>query len=268
LYRKAVTEGESPALCYYNIGNSYFQLDSLANAIVYYRSCTQNAPDYYKAYMNLAVCYFNLNDLGRCIASIERVLILEPSNQKALMIKAVAMRQCGATAKAVIAFENLLRFYPETEEAYIALGEMYRDLNDLEESVNWLERSPAGGKNSLYVYSLLAEIFEKKGNISKSIFYLNQSFNIDNSKKWTLYNIALMEKQSGNDLVALETCRKGMDLFPDFADMAVLAGTISFEREKIDEAEHFFKIGARFGSSSAIVGLSNVSNWRRAHADF
>jgi tetratricopeptide (TPR) repeat protein len=177
------------------------------------------------------------------------------------------MRQCGATAKAVIAFENLLRFYPETEEAYIALGEIYRDLNDFDESVKWLERSPPGGKNSLYVYSLLAEIFEKKGDISKSIFYLNQSFEIDKSKKWTLYNIALMEKQNGNDLVSLETCRKGLELFPDFADMAVLAGTISFERERMDDAEQFFKIGARFGSPSAVVGLSNISNWRKSHPE-
>jgi tetratricopeptide (TPR) repeat protein len=265
LYRKAAGEGESPALCYYNAANAYFQLDSLAQAVVFYRACIQNAPDFLKAHLNLAVCYYSLNDLGRCMASIERTLQIEPENQKALLIKAATLRACGATAKAVVTFENLNRLYPQMEEPYIALGEIYRELDDQEEATKWLELFPVGGKNSQYVFTLLADLAEKQGDIPRSIFYLNQAFDLDKTKRWTLYRVALLQQQSGSALVALETCRDGLTRFPDFADMAVLAGTISFERGRIDEAERFFNQGSQHGSPAAVVGLSNVRNWRKAH---
>ena len=266
LYRRAAGEGESPALCYYNAANAYFQLDSLAQAVVFYRACTQNAPDFLKAHLNLAVCYYSLNDLGRCLASIERTLQIEPEHQKALLIKAVALRGCGATAKAVVTFEKLCRLYPQMEEPYIALGEIYRELDDPDESVKWLEAFPVGGKNGQYVYALLAELYEKKADLSRAIFYAKQAFDLDKTKRWTLYRVALLEQQSGSGLVALETCRDGLTRFPDFADMAVLAGTISFEHGRIDEAERFFTEGSRQGSPAAVVGLSNVRSWRRAHS--
>ena len=265
-FLKAAEEGESPALCYFNIGNAYFQLDSLAESIVYYRACVQNAPDFLKANLNLAVCYYQLNDFGRCLASIKRALELDPTNQKALLIQAVTLRRVGAIAKSVVAFENIIRLYPQVEDAYIALGEMYREIGDADEAISWLESFPPGGKNKVYVYTLLANLYEKSGDLSRAISYLTMAFEIDTTKQWTLYRIALLQQQSGNQLVALETCRAGAKRFPKFADIAVLAGTIAFERERIDEAEGFFTLGSKNGSPAAVVGLANVRSWRKAHA--
>ncbi|HMD68730.1 MAG TPA: tetratricopeptide repeat protein [Chitinivibrionales bacterium] len=265
LFHKAAGEGETPALCYYNMANAYFQLDSLAEAVVYYRACIQNAPDFFKANFNLAVCYYQLNDLGRCLASIKRTLELDPTHQKALLIQAATLRRVGAVAKAVAAFENIIRLYPQVEEAYIALGEMYRDIGDADEAIKWLESFPLNGKNTLYVDLLLADLYEKARDVSRSISYLAMAFNLDTTKQWTLHRIAQLQLQFGNQLVALETCRDGMRRFPNFADMAVLAGSIAFDRQRIDEAEQFFSLGAKNGSPSAVVGLTNVHNWRKAH---
>ncbi len=265
LFHKAADEGETPALCYYNMANAYFQLDSLAEAVVYYRACIRNAPDFFKANFNLAVCYYQLNDLGRCLASIKRALELDPTHQKALLIQAATLRRVGAIAKAVAAFENIIRLYPQVEEAYIALGEMYRDMGDADEAIKWLESFPLNGKNTLYVDLLLADLYEKAGDIPRSISYLTMAFDLDKTKQWTLYRIALLQQQSGNQLVALETCRDGMKRFPNFADMAVLAGSIAFDRQRIDEAEQFFSLGAKNGSPSAVVGLTNVRTWRKEH---
>ena len=65
--------------------------------------------------------------------------------------------------------------------------------------------------------------------------------------------------------MALETCRDGMKRFPNFPDIAVLAGSIAFDRQRIDEAEEFFTQGSKNGSPAAVVGLANVRNWRKAH---
>jgi tetratricopeptide (TPR) repeat protein len=265
LFRKAAVEGESPALCYYNTANAYFQLDSLAEAVVYYRACVQNAPDFLKANLNLAVCYYQLGDLGRCLACIQRTLELDPTHQKALLIQAATLRRAGAIAKAVVAFENIVRLYPQIEEPYIALGEMYRELGDADEAIAWLESFPPNGKNDEYVDMLLVDLYEKSGDLSRAISCLTMALDLDTTKRWTLYRIALLQQQSGNQLVALETCREGMKRFPDFAEVAVLAGTIAFDRQRIDEAEKFFSQAAKNGSPAAVVGLTNVRAWRKAH---
>jgi tetratricopeptide (TPR) repeat protein len=265
LFREAAGKGENPAICCYNAANAYFQMDSLAEAVVYYRACLQDAPDFLKANLNLAVCYYRLDDLPRCLGSVRRTLELDPLHQKALLIQAATLRRVGAIAQSIAAFEKIVRFYSQTEEAYVALGEMYRDLGDEDEAIRWLEMSPSRGKNTVYVYTLLSDLYEKKGDVAGAISYLSSAFDRDTTKQWVLYHIAQLQRQSGNPLVALEVCRDGLKRFPKFADMALLAGSIAFERDHIVEAEAFFAAAARNGSSAAVVGLENVRGWRKAH---
>ena len=78
LYKKALTIGENPVLCYFNCANAYFQLDSLPRALTYYRQCIHFAPDYVKARLNCAIIYFMLGDLGRSIAASKQALRLDP----------------------------------------------------------------------------------------------------------------------------------------------------------------------------------------------
>ncbi len=266
LFKKAAAEGESPALCFYNAGNSYFQLNALPQAIVSYRACVQNAPTFFKGFLNLAICYFTVNDLGRCIATGYRALQLEPTNQKTLQLMAVAYRRCGATGRAVVTYENIARLYPLLEDSYIGLGEIYRDIGDCDEAIKWLSLYPVDGKNMVYVDNLMADLYEKKGDPSREMYYLDQAFDLDKSKRWTLYRIANIQNSGGNDLVSLETCRDAMRQFPDFAEVAVLAGSIAFKHERIEEAERYYSQAVQLGSPAAVVGLSNVRNWRKAHA--
>ena len=39
---------------------------------------------------------------------------------------------------------------------------------------------------------LLADLYEKSGDIPRAISYLTMAFDLDNTKQWTLYRIALL----------------------------------------------------------------------------
>lgn len=73
-----------------------------------------------------------------------------------------------------------------------------------------------------------------------------------------------MQQKMGNELVALETARTALEMFPDFPQLAILAGTISFSRGYLAEAEKYFGMAEKMGSPDAIVGLANVKNKRKA----
>jgi tetratricopeptide (TPR) repeat protein len=258
LYKKALGAGENPVLCDYNCANAYFQLDSLAKALMFYRQCILGAPDFVKAHLNLTIIYYMLGDLGRCIASAKETLRLDPDNQKLRMVLAAAYEKSGSIPEAAAQYEYIAKKYPEVNETYLALGQIYRNLNDFETAVKWLGEYPPTGQNYPYVLLLISDIYDQAGDQPRSLFYLQKSFDIDNKNKSTFFRIVRTQKRMGNDFVALETALEGMLRFPDFADLALEAGNIAFNRGKLEQAEFCYSKAYALGSPGAVVGLENV----------
>jgi tetratricopeptide (TPR) repeat protein len=265
-YKKALSEGEPPVLCYFNCANAYFQLDSLSRALTFYRQCINMAPDFVKARLNLAIIYYMLGDLGRCIAASKQALRLDPENQKMQLVLAAAYEKSGAIPDAAIEYEKIAKKYPEMSDTYVALGQIYRNLNDYEAAIQWLSEYPHTGQNYPYVLLLIADIYDQAGDLPRVLFYLQQSFEIDRKNKNTFYRIVQTQKRMGNDFVALETAQEGMSQFPDFADLALEAGNIAFNRGRLEQAEFCYAKASALGSPGAVIGLENVRIVRTQNA--
>ena len=257
LYKKALTEGENPVLCYFNCANAYFQLDSLSRALTFYRQCINSAPDFAKARLNLAIIYYMLGDMGRCIAASKQTLRLEPDNQKMRLVLAAAFEKSGAIPEAVAQYEFIAKKYPEMTETYLALGQLYRNLNDYETAIKWLGEYPQTGKNASYVLLLIADIYDQAADLPRSLFYLQKSFSID-KKKNTFFRIVQIQKRMGNDFVALESAMEGLEQFPDYPELAIEAGNIAFSRGLIEKADFCYSKAYKLGSPAAVIGLENV----------
>jgi tetratricopeptide (TPR) repeat protein len=258
LYKKALSAGENQVLCYFNCGNAYFQLDSLSRALAYYRQCIHLAPDFSKARLNLAVIYYMLGDLGRSIAATKQALRLEPNNQKMLLVLAAAYEKSGSIPEAAAEYEYVLSKYPEMTDVYLALGQLYRNLNDFETAIKWLSDYPPTGKNYPYVLLLISDIYDQAGDLSRALFYLQKSYEMDPKKKNTYFRIVQTQKRMGNDFVALETAMQGMTLFPDYPELAIEAGNIAYNRGLLEKADYCYQKAYSLGSPSAVVGLENV----------
>jgi tetratricopeptide (TPR) repeat protein len=256
-YKKALAAGENPVLCHYNCANAYFQLDSLPRALVFYRQCIHAAPEYVKARLNCAIIYYMLGDLGRCIAASKQTLRLDPENRKLRIVLAAALAKSGAIPEAVAQYEYIATKYPEITETYLALGEIYRNLNDYETAIRWLGEYPHIGQNYPYVLLLVADMYQQTGDLPRVLFYLQKSYDIDKNRN-TFYRMVQTQKQMGNDLVALETAMEGMTQFPKFAGLALEAGNIAFNRGMLEKAELCYSKAYALGSPGAVIGLENI----------
>ena len=216
------------------------------------------APDFFRGYLNLAIAYYSLDETGECIAAAKRALELSPDDEKGLLILAASYRKLQAYPQAVPVFEKIVELYPEKDEAYIALAEIFRDLKDTQEAIKWLSRYPESGKNEQHVFLLLADMYEADSKAEKALYYLQRSFQKDPGNKWTLYRMVSLHEKNGNNVVALEEARKGLILFPDFAELALLAGNLAFKQHRFTEAQFFYTIAKKQGNASAVVGLENV----------
>lgn len=262
LYKKAASEGENKAICYFNCANAYFQLDSLPQSVVYYKACLGYAPDFFRGHLNLAIVYFTLEDIGECIASISRALELKPDDDKALLIRAVCYRKAGAIPEAITAFESLIAKFPDKEDAYIALAEMYRDLDDNQASIEWLLKYPESGKNEVYVDYMLSDIYEQENNLERALYYSKRTLEKEPDNRNLYYRICVLLEKTGNDLVALEEVKRGVEQFSGFSDLAVFGGNIAMKYEKLDVAQRLYTIASTSGNPYGVVGLENVRKVR------
>jgi tetratricopeptide (TPR) repeat protein len=266
LYKKAYRAGENPTLVYFNLGNCYFQLDSLPQSIVFYRAAVNEAPDFFRGHLNLSIAYYSLEDFGNCIASVSRALELQPDDGKALLIRAAALRKAGGLPESIIAFEQLYQRDDSNSDACIALGEMYRELGDDVSAAAWFDRYPETGANTLYVFTVLAEIYEQQGNYEKTLYYLQRAKEIDPANRWLHYRICLTHEKMGNKRVAYEEAQRSLSLFPDFGDLALFAGNCAFSLDLPGEAEHYYTMAKQQGFPGAVVGLENIRLLRNREA--
>ncbi|MGM0443369.1 MAG: tetratricopeptide repeat protein [Fibrobacterota bacterium] len=268
LYKKAAARGENRVLSSFNIANCYYQLDSLPQSIEYYRAVTLNAPDFYRAWLNLGVCYVALDAFGEAVAALQRAVALEPEREQGLFMLGATYRQMGALTDAVLQFEKLIEQSPQNGKAYIALAELYAELEDYEKAIELLAEYPEGANSAddSHIALLQADFARNLNNVDRELYYLRRAFESNRENRWILYRIVETLVSTGSDLVALEEARRGLDLFPDFSELAVYAGNIAFRMERLTDAERFYTLGRNSGSSNAVIGLENIRIMRRQQA--
>jgi len=258
LYKKAISAGENSAFCYFNLANAYYQIDSVAEAIVYYNAAINEAPRFFRGRLNLAIAYYAVDELGECIAQANRALELEPDNQKAILTLAMAYRRLGAYPQAITCFERLAQIAPQREEAPLNLGLLYRDLDDPQEAIAWFNAYPSSGKNIAAALLYCADAYETMGDHVKARYYCVKSFQKDTTKQWTFYRIVNLDEKTGNNLVAFEEAKQGVERFPRFGDLALLAGSMAFKLQRYGEAKRYYENALASGAPGAVSGLENV----------
>lgn len=257
-YQLAIDNNENKTLSYFNMANAAFQLDDIYKAIVFYRSAIKLAPDFFMAYQNLAIAYYTLNDMAKTISTIHYALRIEPKNEKCHLLLGAAYREAGDINKAILKFEQIVDNNIEKFDLYIPIAEMYRKLDDDFTALSWLDNYPETEKDFTNALQLKADIYEDLNKIDQACFYLKRVFDLSPNNKWALFRLSILQQRIGNINSALENAEKGVSLFPEFKDMALLAGNCAFEQKKYSKAEYYYNKASKLGSAEAIIGLENI----------
>ena len=261
-YKKAVARGENPTLCYFNLANTYYQTNQLSQAIVYYRASIDAAPDFFMSHLNLAVTYYMLDEIGDSIAMLKRALELKPGHLKANKMLAASYRRAGDLPRAATLFERIYDKVPEEHKVCLSLGEIYRELDDPATAEKWLLRYPESGKHHVHVMQMLAEIHEAEGKLDRAIYYLRRVIASSKKNRWALYQFVTLLSRTGHTLVALSEAEKGLELYQDFAELALFAGNMAFAEKLYARAEGHYSRARKLGNPSAVIGLENIRTIR------
>lgn len=268
-YKESISTAPNPALVFFNIANCWYQLDSLPQAAVYYELSITEAPDFFRAYLNLGIIKYSLCDYPGTIAVLEHARQLEPTNTQLLLILSSAYQKLQCTSKAVPLLEEAVSIDPNLEKCYFLLYEANYELGDQDAAENWLYKCPDSIlQHTKEKYSLLSQITMDKGLPDKALSFLRKAIDADNNEHFLIYKyVSLLHKQEAS-LLAMEEIDNTLIKIPDFAELALLGGSIAMKLGYFDRAEKYFFYAYNNSLPDGLVGLQNLIVQYESIGDF
>lgn len=259
LYRQNVFSAPNPALVYFNMANCWYQLDSLANAAVYYEMSLAEAPEFFRAWLNLGILKYNLDDYPGVVAALERARPLQPDNTQLLLILASAYRRLENLSHAIPLLEYAVSIEPGLDKGYFMLYEANYRLGNLCAAAQWLRMCPdSASERTREKHTLLAELAEEQGKFNEALSWWRKVIDAFPEERWASYKyVSLLAKQE-IVLLALEEADDALAKYPDFGEMALLAGSIATDAGLLDRASRHFMRAWELGISDGLVGLQNL----------
>jgi tetratricopeptide (TPR) repeat protein len=258
LYKQAIDEGASASLSYFNMGNCFYQMNRIPKAIGCYQAATYEAQGFFSAYLNLGILYQMQEDWPATIATLEIANTLEPGNKQVVLILAIAYRNLKAYAPAIKCIEQAMELDSTLIDCSFLLFDIYQELEDLSAALASLDRYPDAGKRAAEKYRLLAGIAEVRGETEKSAFLYRKEIECEPDNRGAYFSLVNALYKCGHGLLALETAGIALRKFDNYADLALLAGNIAFERKYTKEAGKFYQKAYSLGDARGLIGLQNV----------
>lgn len=268
LYKKNRFSAPNPALVYFNMANCWYQMDSLANAVVCYEMSLEEAPAFFKAWLNLGILKYNLNDFPGVIAALERARSIEPENIQLLLVLASAYRRLDDISNVIPLLEQAVTIEPGMEKGYFMLYEANYSLGNLDDAARWLKACPdSASERTREKYTFLAELFEEMGQLNEALSWWRRVKNSYRQDRWANYRYVSLLARQGTVLLALAEADKCLDEFSDFGELALLAGSIAVEQGMLQRASRYFMKAWNIGYSEGLVGLQNIIALYKSNGD-
>ncbi len=257
-YRRALGRGANPAVAYFNLGNSYYQLDSTAAAIVCYETAVREAPEFDRALLNLGILYYGMDALGEAVAVLERARRLSGQDPQILLTLGSAYTKLHDYRRAVPLLEQVLALDSTRTECWFVLFDINRALGDFEEARRCLERYPDSGSRIADKYQLLGELAEEHFGAEDAVFYYQRLVELAPARRSAHSRLVKALFDNNNALSAVQQARHSLRRFDDFAELALMAGNRAYEAGLFSAAEELYADAYRLGRAGGLVGLRNL----------
>lgn len=257
-YRGALDRGANPAVACFNLGNSYYQLDSTAAAIVCYETAVREAPEFDRALLNLGILYYSMDALGEAVAVLERARRLNGDDPQILLTLGSAYTKLRHYRRAVPLLEQVVAIDSTRTECWFVLFDVNRTLGDFDEARRCLERYPDDGSRVADKYQLLGELAEEQLGSREAVFYYQRLVDLAPGRRSAHTRLVKALFDNGNTLSAIQQAHQSLRAFGDFADLALMAGNRAYEAGVYNAAEELYAEAYRLGRAGGLVGLRNL----------
>lgn len=195
---------------YYELGNLYLKKEEKINAVSAFKLALEGEPDNPFYQNSLAFAYVQLEQYDSAIELYKKALENNPDNEwtavVAQALAAIYHRIKGNFDAAISMLQNALILTKNKTEIYLALADVYYDIEDMDEAVKYYTLAIEGGCRDAKVYSRLAMAFWERDYIENAIEFYTRAIDIEPDYEIAYNNLGVVYFDGLNDTERAKPC--------------------------------------------------------------
>lgn len=226
------TKGESHEL-YLEKSKVYEELVKYREAANELEIANQKFPNDKNIFSNLIRLYFINKDFQKVIDAYNTANYSLQEDEATLESLARALKSLNRNSDALEVYIRLAQS-TNKEKYYSKAGRLYYDLNNYDESINYLQKAAGLKSNDPETYATLAACFIQKKDLSNASFWFEEAIKIDSLNANYFYMLGLTYSKQRNTQKAISNLKKACELDSTKADFIF---ALTDELEKINQTK-------------------------------
>ncbi|MGB0983540.1 MAG: tetratricopeptide repeat protein, partial [Saprospiraceae bacterium] len=163
---------------FYNMGNTYNELNEYSESIKCYEKAISIKPDKHEAFYNMGNAYDELQEYSESIKSYEKAISIKHDYHEAFYNMGLAYRKLNEYSESIKCYEKAISIKHDYHEAFNNMGFAYDELQEYLESIKCYEKAIAIKHDYSSPYINLGFTLFKTGNFPKAENILKQGIEL------------------------------------------------------------------------------------------
>ena len=183
---------------YYNIANSYYNLNDFNNALDYYLKVINLNEENYSVFIDIGTIFNKKNQFNQAEKYLLKALDCGSTNKNLLIQLGIAYGGQKKFLESLIVFKEALKFSLEDPILHYQIGIIYKELEIFDLAINnfsfYLKTNP---KDEITLL-LIGECYLNLKNYEKAIQFFERTYKLNNNNNSALFNIAVAYEMEGD----------------------------------------------------------------------
>ena len=197
-YNTSIELNPEYADAFYNLGNTYKEVNQLKDAIKAYKKTLAIDSNYITANFNLAVTLHEMNEFYEACDYYEQLLDIDPNNIDARTNLGNIYQNLEQFEDAIYQYEKVLDIDPESHEAFNNLGTVHREMGQSQKAIIYYKEAIKINPQFSGAYYNLGFTFQDLGYVEEAINQYERAIAINNHT-WSHHNLSYLKKYKIND---------------------------------------------------------------------
>lgn len=236
-FKQGLSNDENPGVIWYNLGNTYYIIGKVGEAVDAYKKVISIAPYFSTSYLNLAKIYLQLEDIGEAFCILNELINLKPKDTEALILLGDCYLLVDETVEALKNYEKAMYSNFKNPVSYIALSDAYLELEDYNSSIDIIKEGIENIPESVELRILLGDVYLETGKYADASSVLLEVTRMKETDTLLRYKYAYASYYNSQIYTAIENCKQCIFENPDFKPPYILLIEIYQNNDMPDKLE-------------------------------
>ncbi len=222
LYTRLLELGKTDDKIYFQLGHLYLQKEERINACNAFKLALKESPNNPYYHNSLAFAYVNLGLYDEAIEHYKEAIRINPDNEwTAIVCQALAsiyFEIKNNNEIAVSLLETAIALNPNCEEAYVGLGDIYANLDKIDEAMKYYNEALNINPDNPRIYGKCGIAFWEHDYVEEAIIAYNKAIELNPNYDIAYNNLGVIYLDGiGNIKEALKLFDKAISINPNYA---------------------------------------------------